>query len=101
MKKKLDWIRGLAAAQGRELTYGIRLHVIVRETTAEAWDAAERLISRLDDATIAKAQETFARMDSVGQRRMAELHGGRTVIDSTLGEGTAISVRLPVGRKEA
>ena len=34
-------------------------------------------------------------------RSLAELHGGRTVIDSTLGEGTAISVRLPVGRKEA
>ncbi|WP_292135721.1 HAMP domain-containing sensor histidine kinase [Brevundimonas sp.] len=28
-------------------------------------------------------------------RSLTELHGGRTVIDSTLGEGTAISVRLP------
>ena len=32
---------------------------------------------RLDDATIAAAQKTFARYDSVGQSRMARLHGGR------------------------
>ena len=65
------------AQKGRRLTYGIRLHVIVRETAAEAWAAADRLISHLDDATIASAQSVFARMDSVGQSRMAALHGGR------------------------
>ena len=59
------------------MSFVIRLHVIARETTAEAWAAAERLISHLDDATIATAQSVFARMDSEGQRRMSELHGGR------------------------
>jgi len=29
-------------------------------------------------------------------RSLAELHGGRMSIDSTLGEGAAITVRLPV-----
>ncbi|WP_415126881.1 FMNH2-dependent alkanesulfonate monooxygenase [Paracoccus sp. (in: a-proteobacteria)] len=77
VQAKVDSVRRLAEAEGREVSFGIRLHVIVRETNAEAWEAADRLISKLDDATIAKAQETFARMDSVGQRRMAELHGGR------------------------
>src|SRR5215207_1677498 len=65
------------AARGRRLSFGIRLHVIVRETAAEAWAEAERLISHVDDATIVRAQATFARMDSVGQRRMLRLHGGR------------------------
>lgn len=74
---KIAHVRALAKAEGREVSFGIRLHVIVRDTNAEAWQAADQLISRLDDATIAKAQDTFARMDSVGQRRMAELHGGR------------------------
>ncbi len=55
---------------------GVRLHVIVRETSDEAWAAAGRLISKLDDDDIRRAQENYARMDSVGQRRMAELHGG-------------------------
>ena len=77
MAAKIDEMRTLAAAQGREIRFGIRLHVIVRETRAAAWAAAESLISRLDDATIAKAQEVFARMDSVGQARMSALHGGR------------------------
>ncbi|PYD61418.1 alkanesulfonate monooxygenase, FMNH(2)-dependent [Gluconacetobacter entanii] len=75
--EKIAHIRALARARGREVSFGIRLHVIVRETTAEAWAEAERLISHLDDATIAKAQSVFARMDSVGQSRMRALHGGR------------------------
>jgi hypothetical protein len=75
--EKLADIRARAARHGRTLKFGIRLHVIVRETNEEAWRAADALISHLDDDTIAKAQAAFARMDSVGQRRMAALHGGR------------------------
>ncbi|MGI4815773.1 MAG: FMNH2-dependent alkanesulfonate monooxygenase [Janthinobacterium lividum] len=74
---KLDDVRQRARQSGREISFGIRLHVIVRETSAAAWAAADELISRLDDATIASAQAVFARMDSEGQRRMAALHGGR------------------------
>ena len=73
---KLAEMRAAAAAKGRKLSYGIRLHVIVRDTEAAAWDAAERLIARLDDDTIALAQKTFARFDSVGQKRMSRLHAG-------------------------
>ncbi len=51
--------------------------MIVRETEDEAWAAADRLISRLDDETVARAQAAFAKMDSEGQRRMAALHGGK------------------------
>jgi alkanesulfonate monooxygenase len=75
--EKIGAVRALAKAKGREVTFGVRLHVIVRETSAEAWAAADRLISELDDETIAAAQKVFARMDSVGQSRMAALHGGR------------------------
>jgi alkanesulfonate monooxygenase len=75
--EKLAAARAAAARYGRTFSYGIRLHVIVRETSAEAWDAAERLISKLDDGVIAAAQASFARFDSEGQRRMAALHGGR------------------------
>ena len=77
VEEKIETVTRAAARKGRRLTYGIRLHVIVRETSEEAWAAADRLISHLDDATIASAQDVFKRMDSVGQRRMAALHGGR------------------------
>ncbi|WP_133649001.1 FMNH2-dependent alkanesulfonate monooxygenase [Paraburkholderia flava] len=75
--KKISDIRARAKAHGREIKFGIRMHVIVRETEDEAWTAADRLISRLDDDTVARAQASFAKMDSEGQRRMAALHGGK------------------------
>ena len=73
---KLSLVGAASAQRGRKLDYGIRLHVIVRETNEEAWEAARELISFVDDDVIATAQKTFSRMDSVGQRRMAALHGG-------------------------
>jgi alkanesulfonate monooxygenase len=75
--EKVARVKGVAARIGRSVSFGIRLHVIVRETSAEAWKAADDLISHLDDDTIAKAQSIFNRMDSVGQQRMQALHGGR------------------------
>jgi alkanesulfonate monooxygenase len=43
-----------AAAYGREIDFGLRIHMIVRETEAEAREAARRLMSKLDEA---KGQE--------------------------------------------
>ncbi|MFG6487248.1 FMNH2-dependent alkanesulfonate monooxygenase [Roseateles sp. BYS78W] len=77
VEKKLQDVRERAAAKRRQLKYGIRLHVIVRETEDEAWRAAAELVSELDEATVKAAQARFKTMDSVGQRRMAELHGGQ------------------------
>jgi alkanesulfonate monooxygenase len=76
--EKIAKVRRAAAAHGREVSFGIRLHFIVRETDDEAWEAADRLISKLSDETIAAAQEGFAKnSDSVGQARMVALHKGR------------------------
>lgn len=76
--EKIARVRALAAAKGRRMRFGIRLHLIVRETEGEAWAAADRLISHLTDETIAAAQARLAaESDSVGQRRMTALHGGR------------------------
>jgi alkanesulfonate monooxygenase len=74
--KKIEEVRQLAAEQGRTVRFGIRLHVIVRETTSEAWDAANQLIKYVDEEAIATAQKAFSRADSEGQQRMSQLHGG-------------------------
>jgi alkanesulfonate monooxygenase len=74
--EKIAAVRAIAQAEGRTLRFGIRLHVIVRETAAEAWEAADKLISRLDDATVAAAQKALSRMDSHGQKRMLALNRG-------------------------
>ena len=75
--EKIADMRARAARYGRTVRFGIRLHVIVRETNEAAWKAAEELISYVDDDIIARAQAAFSKMDSEGQRRMAALHGGK------------------------
>src|SRR5262249_13473433 len=75
--EKISAVPMLATAQKGVVTFGIRLHVIVRETEAEAWRAADKLIQHVGDSAITSAMSTFARMDSVGQKRMMELHEGR------------------------
>ena len=74
---KIADVRERAKKYGRTVHFGVRLHVIVRETNEQAWAAAEELISHLDDDVIAHAQKNYAKMDSEGQRRMAALHGGQ------------------------
>jgi alkanesulfonate monooxygenase len=76
--EKIATARDRAAALRRVLNYGLRVHLIVRETDAEAWAAADRLISRLSDQTILAAQKRLREeSDSVGQRRQMALHNGR------------------------
>jgi alkanesulfonate monooxygenase len=75
---KLDQVREQAKAAGRELRFGIRLHVITRDTAAEAWAEAQRLLDGLDPAAIERAQAIQRASQSEGQRRMTALHNGRT-----------------------
>lgn len=82
VEQKIREVRRLAEHEGRTVRFGIRLHVIVRETEEEAWDAADRLIKYIDNDTIEAAQQTLARQDSVGQQRMLNLHkGGRESLE--------------------
>lgn len=74
--EKISWIRTLADEHGRTLDYGIRLHVISRDTSEQAWAEANRLLAGLDPATVESAQQNLAQSGSEGQRRMRELHDG-------------------------
>jgi alkanesulfonate monooxygenase len=76
--EKFAKVRAAAARRGRTVRFGLRIHLIVRETETEAWAAADRLISKLSDQAIAAAQARNAQIsESEGQRRMAALHGYR------------------------
>ncbi len=79
LAEKLGEVRTRAARLGRTLRYGLRAHIIVRETEEEAWADADRLIAHLNDDTIAKAQTQLHTRgsQSVGQSRMTALHGGK------------------------
>jgi len=62
-----------SAKFGRTLRYGWRSHVIVRETEAEARDAADRLLSRLDVDTGAAIRAKSLDSKSAGVARQSEL----------------------------
>ncbi|MGI5400809.1 LLM class flavin-dependent oxidoreductase [Streptomyces sp. CA-135486] len=74
--EKIAWIRQLAARQGRSPRFGIRLHVITRDTSEQAWAEADRLLAGFDPETVRAVQAGLARSESEGQRRMLALHGG-------------------------
>jgi alkanesulfonate monooxygenase len=71
---KLRWVESLAAGQGRDLRFGIRLHTISRDTSQEAWRQADYLMERVTDDMIAKVQSGLSGSESEGQRRMRALH---------------------------
>jgi alkanesulfonate monooxygenase len=75
---KLARVGAIAEAKGRELRYGIRLHVISRDTAEEAWAQADKLLAGLSAEQIERSQKIQRASGSEGQRRMTELHGGRT-----------------------
>ncbi|QYE34759.1 LLM class flavin-dependent oxidoreductase [Polymorphobacter sp. PAMC 29334] len=69
----LDDMRARAANHGRTLKFGYRVHVVVRDTEAEARDAASRLLSKLDAATGDAIRAKSLDSHSEGVRRQAEL----------------------------
>ena len=74
---KIDKVRAEAAARGRAVRFGIRLHTISRDTSDAAWAVANELLAELSEEQIAKATAQLASSESEGQRRMTALHGGR------------------------
>ena len=69
----LDDMRARAAAYGRTLKFGYRVHVVVRDTETEARAAADRLLSKLDAATGDAIRAKSLDATSVGVKRQAEL----------------------------
>jgi len=69
-------LRARADRHGRTLKFGYRVHVVVRETEAEARAAADRLLSKLDDAEGRAIRERSLDSQSAGVRRQAELREG-------------------------
>jgi alkanesulfonate monooxygenase len=74
--EKIARMRKLAESTGRKMRFGIRLHVIVRETNEEAWQAADDLIRYIDRDVVERAQQGLSKFDSEGQKRMASLVRG-------------------------
>ena len=74
--EKIARIRGLAEKEGRSVRFGIRLHVITRDTSEQAWAEARRLLDGFDPEAVKTIQAGLARSESEGPQRMLALHGG-------------------------
>ena len=70
-------VRARPAAAGRDVRFGIRLHVISRDRAEDAWRETERLLEAMPEQVVARAQKTLTYNESVGQQRMTALHNGR------------------------
>jgi alkanesulfonate monooxygenase len=66
-------LRARAAAYGRTLRFGYRVHVIVRETAAAARAAAAHLVAALDDDTGTAIRQRSLDAGSVGVARQGDL----------------------------
>jgi alkanesulfonate monooxygenase len=71
--EKIAWVRGIADKAGRQLRFGMRIHVITRDRPEDAWSEAERLLALADPDEFVSAEHTLAVSESVGQRRQQEL----------------------------
>ena len=58
---------------GRKVAYGLRTHVVVRETESQAMAAANHMISKIDPAVRENFVKSYSRLDSTGQTNQVKM----------------------------
>ncbi len=87
-------LRARAAAHGRTLRFGLRTHVIVRETEAEAREAAAALVSEVDPEAGRRLKESSHDHASEGVRRQDALRraaGDDGFVEEALWTGSGVA----------
>jgi alkanesulfonate monooxygenase len=72
LAERMKAVNAVAERHGRTLDYGLRVHVIVRDTEAEARDYADHIVSQLDDEQGRAIRERALDATSLGVSRQAE-----------------------------
>jgi len=73
IKEQIEDVNFIAQAYGRQPEFGVRIHVIVRDTEEEAWEAAYRIISKAERDVQQRMAKYYKEADSVAQQRMNAL----------------------------
>ena len=73
IKQQIEDVKQRAKKYGRELEYGVRIHIVVRHDEKEAWEAANHIISKIDQSVQNNMNHYYETTDSVAQKRMNEL----------------------------
>ncbi|MEO1950363.1 LLM class flavin-dependent oxidoreductase, partial [Thioclava sp.] len=71
LEGRMKVVNEAAERHGRVLDYGLRVHVIVRDTEAEAKEYAQELVSKLDDEEGRKIRERAHDAGSLGVSKQA------------------------------
>jgi alkanesulfonate monooxygenase len=94
--ERLDRMRQRVADVGRgpdrPMRFGMRFHVISRDTADEAWAEAGRLLAGIDSDAVAAARADFNATKSEGQRRMAEMSAAAGTGDALPGDPRSLEV---------
>jgi len=75
--EKIAAVSAAAYRKRRRVTFGIRLHVVVRETSEEARAAADSLVDHSSAKTVAFSHQLLARIDPAARQCRVPLHGDR------------------------
>ncbi|PRA51922.1 LLM class flavin-dependent oxidoreductase [Brucella pituitosa] len=70
--ERIGAMRERARAAGREIEFGIRIHVVTRDTEDAAWREAERLLYNMDFDFVRKQQGRIEKSQAVGQQRIID-----------------------------
>lgn len=73
VRERIEDMKVRAAAAGRTLRFGLRIHVIARQTDEEARAAARHLVSEIPDNFQQMVDRHHARGESEGEKRQRQL----------------------------
>lgn len=94
LAERIARMRVKAAAAGRELRFGVRMHIIARETHDEARVAAEAQIAGLSTEQIERTQAVLNATDSAGESRQRAFLGADDYwVEENVWSGIALARR--------
>jgi alkanesulfonate monooxygenase len=73
VQERIARMNQLAEEYGRQVAYGLRTHVVVRESEEEAIAAANRMISKIDPAVRENFVNSYGKLDSTGQSNQVKI----------------------------
>ena len=77
LTQKITRLRELAEQHDRQIRFGVRVHLIAKDTEQEAWAWADHLLRSTNPATVARMVATAQNTDSVGGQRQFQHHQGQ------------------------
>jgi alkanesulfonate monooxygenase len=77
-------VRSATCERARPLEYGLRITLLVRDTTEQAWRAAEQKLSDWEQKYDQRTERNVTGRGSVGQQRLLDLQGQGEVLDRCL-----------------